>query len=130
MNFLQIVFYFCGSFLPSWIRIPDPDPQTRLNPDPIRIRIRNLPFSSGKQGPGSCTHCRSFLRSFRPGIPGPRAGRDVLLSPEMEVTKIILANQIHTSRGLAYGFPGRTRHHLIIQICFRRSSLIKKKQCL
>jgi hypothetical protein len=33
-------FYFCGSFLPFWIRIPnpDPDPQTRLNPDPIRIR--------------------------------------------------------------------------------------------
>jgi GTPase SAR1 family protein len=27
-------FYFCGSFLPSWIRIPDPDPLTRLNPDP------------------------------------------------------------------------------------------------
>jgi hypothetical protein len=28
--------------LPSWIRIlnPDPDPLTRLNPDPIRIRIR------------------------------------------------------------------------------------------
>jgi hypothetical protein len=38
-------FYFCGSFLPSWIRnrIPntDPDPLTWLNPDPIRIRIRN-----------------------------------------------------------------------------------------
>ncbi len=38
-------FYFCGSFLPSWIRIripnPDPDPQTRLNTDPIRIRIHN-----------------------------------------------------------------------------------------
>jgi hypothetical protein len=40
---LQIFFYFCGSFLPSWIRIriPDPDPLTRLHPDPIRIRIRN-----------------------------------------------------------------------------------------
>ncbi len=44
MNF----FYFCGSFLPSWIRIririqitdPDPDPMVRLNTDPIRIRIR------------------------------------------------------------------------------------------
>ncbi len=36
-------FYFCGSFLPSWIRIriPNPDPLTRLNPDPIRIRISN-----------------------------------------------------------------------------------------
>jgi hypothetical protein len=39
--------YFCGSFLPSWIRIwiripnmyPDPDPLSCLNPDPIRIRI-------------------------------------------------------------------------------------------
>ena len=42
MNF----FYFCGSFLPSWIRIriqitdPDPDPRFQLNTDPIRIRIR------------------------------------------------------------------------------------------
>ncbi len=44
MNF----FYFCGSFLPSWIRIririqitdPDPDPMVRLNTDPIPIRIR------------------------------------------------------------------------------------------
>ncbi len=33
-EFFQIFFYFCGSFLPSWIRIPNPDPQTRLNPDP------------------------------------------------------------------------------------------------
>jgi hypothetical protein len=43
MNF----FYFCGSFLPSWIRIririqiTDPDPIVRLNTDPIRIRIHN-----------------------------------------------------------------------------------------
>ncbi len=39
-----IFFFFCGSFVPSWIRIritnPDPDPLTRFNPDPIRIRIR------------------------------------------------------------------------------------------
>ncbi len=38
-------FFFCGSFLLSWIRIripnPDPDPLTWLNPDPVRIRIRN-----------------------------------------------------------------------------------------
>ncbi len=40
---LQIIVYFCGSFLPSWIRIrisipntgpDDPDPQTQLNTDP------------------------------------------------------------------------------------------------
>jgi hypothetical protein len=43
MNFKKKL-YFCGSFLPSWIRIripntdSDPDPLTRLNPDPIRIR--------------------------------------------------------------------------------------------
>jgi hypothetical protein len=43
---LQTIVYFCGSFLPSWIRIriripnTDPDPQTQLNTDPIRIRIR------------------------------------------------------------------------------------------
>ncbi len=48
-NFL-IFFYFCGSFLPSWIRarirIPNTDPGphqlTRLNPETIRIRICNL----------------------------------------------------------------------------------------
>jgi hypothetical protein len=38
MNFKKN-FYFCGSFLPSWIRIririPNPYPQTRLNPDPL-----------------------------------------------------------------------------------------------
>ncbi len=38
-------FYFCGSFLPSWIRIripnTDPDSLTWLNPGPIRIWIRN-----------------------------------------------------------------------------------------
>jgi hypothetical protein len=36
------LFYFCGSFLPSWIRIrirnlnadPDPDPATQINADP------------------------------------------------------------------------------------------------
>jgi hypothetical protein len=56
MNF----FYFCGSFLPSWIRIririqitdPEPDPLVRLNTDPIRIRIRN-PASLHCCGSGS-----------------------------------------------------------------------------
>jgi hypothetical protein len=42
---ISYFFYFCGLFLPSWIRIripnTDPDPLTRLNTDPIRIRIRN-----------------------------------------------------------------------------------------
>jgi serine/threonine protein kinase len=37
MNFKK-KFYFCGSFLPSWIRIripnPDPDTATQINPDP------------------------------------------------------------------------------------------------
>ena len=45
MNF-KIIFYFFGSFLPSWIRIripnTDPDPLTRLNPDPIRTRNPGL----------------------------------------------------------------------------------------
>jgi hypothetical protein len=54
-------FYFCGSFLPSWIRIririQITDPMVRLNTDPdpkpcqkhtdqIRIRIRNTERSS------------------------------------------------------------------------------------
>ncbi len=55
-------FYFCWSFLPSWIRIripnTDPDPLARLNTDPIRIRIRNPghngPTSKGTQKT-SCT---------------------------------------------------------------------------
>ncbi len=36
-------FLLLWVFLPSWIRIriPNPDPQTRLNTDPIRIRIHN-----------------------------------------------------------------------------------------
>jgi hypothetical protein len=48
MNF----FYFCESFLLSWIRIririqiTDPDPMVRLNTDPIRIRIRNPAYGS------------------------------------------------------------------------------------
>jgi hypothetical protein len=43
MKFLNF-FNFCGSFFPSWIRIPNtnPDPLTWLNPDPIRVRIQNL----------------------------------------------------------------------------------------
>jgi hypothetical protein len=53
MNF----FYFCGSFLPSWIRIripntdPDPDPLARLNTDPIRIRIQIRIRNPGKIPP-------------------------------------------------------------------------------
>ncbi len=43
MKFLFFFFYFSGSFLASWIRIriPNPDPLTRLNPDPIGVRILN-----------------------------------------------------------------------------------------
>jgi hypothetical protein len=46
MNFYNFFFYFCGSFLASWVRIriripnPDPDPLARLNTESIRIRIR------------------------------------------------------------------------------------------
>ena len=62
---LQIIVYFCGSFLPSWIRIriripntdPDPDPQTRLNTDPIRIRIQI-------HNPGHVTRVRNLRRFF------------------------------------------------------------------
>ncbi len=48
-----IFFYFCGSFLPSWIRIripnTDPDPLTWLSPDPqpcVKVRILILKLSS------------------------------------------------------------------------------------
>jgi hypothetical protein len=44
MKFINC-FYICGSFLPSWIQIcnpePDTDPGTPLNRDPIRIQIHN-----------------------------------------------------------------------------------------
>jgi hypothetical protein len=49
----SIFFYFCGPFLPSWIRIripntdPDPHQLTQLNTNTIRIRIRN-PDENGK----------------------------------------------------------------------------------
>ncbi len=39
---IQHLFYFCGSFLPSWIRIwIQIHPLTWLNQDPIRIQTRN-----------------------------------------------------------------------------------------
>ncbi len=44
-NSLNFILLFCGLLLPSWVRIripnTDPDPVTRLNPDLIRIRVRN-----------------------------------------------------------------------------------------
>jgi hypothetical protein len=57
---IMIFFYFCGSFLPSWIRIrvqitdPDPDPMVRLNTDPIRIRIRNPGPKKDKNAKRAC----------------------------------------------------------------------------
>ncbi len=49
--YLLPFFYFGGPFLPSWIRIANPgtDPETPLNPDPIRIRIHNT-----AENPGFC----------------------------------------------------------------------------
>jgi hypothetical protein len=39
-------FYFCGSFLPSWIRIrnlnADPDPATQINADPCGSGSKTL----------------------------------------------------------------------------------------
>ncbi len=68
---LPIFFYFCGSFLPSWIRIripsTDPDPQTRLNMDPIRIRFRILIHSTAStcvSGFGLTRFALRFLVGF------------------------------------------------------------------
>ncbi len=56
---LPIFFYFCGSFLPSWVRIripnTNPDPQTRLNTDPIRIRFRIRIHNPDQRIINSCT---------------------------------------------------------------------------
>ncbi len=64
-NFFNI-FFFCGSFLPSWIRIripnTDPDPLTRLNPDPIGIRVRNP--ASKSQTLSDLPFAFSLLESF------------------------------------------------------------------
>jgi hypothetical protein len=44
-------FYFCGTFLPSWIRIrnlnadPDPDPATQINADPCGSESETLILS-------------------------------------------------------------------------------------
>jgi hypothetical protein len=61
MNF----FYFCGSFLPSWIRIripnTDPDPLARLNTDPIRIRIRNPAFYTKY---ALKPYCKSYTKMY------------------------------------------------------------------
>ncbi len=67
---LKKKFYFCGSFLPSWIRIripnPDPDPMTRLNPDPIRIRNpASRTQCAGWRAVRRCTGARALLRSTR-----------------------------------------------------------------
>ncbi len=45
---LKKFFFFCGSFLPSWIRIriPNPDPLTRLNPD-LQPWLYLYPLCSG-----------------------------------------------------------------------------------
>jgi hypothetical protein len=58
-NFKKM-FYFCGSFMPSWIRIriSNPDPLTRLNSDLIRLPIRNPALK------GQC-HEIFYLRIFR-----------------------------------------------------------------
>jgi hypothetical protein len=55
---LQIIVYFCGSILPSWIRVriripdtdPGPDPLSRLGPDPGWVRVP-VPDSDSQ-------HCR------------------------------------------------------------------------
>ncbi len=49
MKFPKLFVYFCGPFLPSWTRIPNPDTDQRtwLNPDPIRMRIRNTGCPAG-----------------------------------------------------------------------------------
>ncbi len=71
MNF----FYFCRSFLPSWIRIriqiKDPDPMVRLNTDQIRIRIR-IRNTAGRIPIGPSTYIFPLLswrgRFFSPEI--------------------------------------------------------------
>jgi hypothetical protein len=49
----SVIFPFLGTFRSAWIRIPDPDPLTHLNPDPPRIRIRNTDIR--RRHPPFCT---------------------------------------------------------------------------
>ncbi len=61
---LQTIVYFCASFLPSWIRIPntdpDLDPQTQLNTDPIRIRIHNPAYGCHVGGDRGQIHAQAL----------------------------------------------------------------------
>jgi hypothetical protein len=93
---LQIFVYFCGSFLPSWIRIrnriPNPDPQTRLNTDPIRIRIRIHNSGSRKYDPG----CSMFIPDTDPDfLPIPDPASRVKKSPDPGSGSATLANTNH-----------------------------------
>ncbi len=78
MKILDFFFYFCGSFLPSWLRIRirnlNADPATQINADPCGSGSETLftvycspppPWS----GPGRPTVCRA------PASSGARASR-------------------------------------------------------
>ncbi len=69
---MDFFIFFYGSFLPSWIRIririPGTDPLTWLNPDPIRIRVRNT--ARGKATYYIITRLISSCESWRRRDPG------------------------------------------------------------
>ncbi len=54
MQFLMFLKYFCGSFLPFWIRIriPNPDPLTWLNPDRDPKHYFMVARDARRWGPG------------------------------------------------------------------------------
>ncbi len=91
-------FSFCGSFLPSWIRIriripntdPDPDPLARLNTDPIRIRIQIRIRNPGSLSP--------IFRIFHT--------RGLLSPPESEIgAGKLLDDKGHLQEELVGGHP-------------------------
>jgi hypothetical protein len=79
MKILYFLIYFCGSFLPSWIRIrirnlnADPDPATQINADPdpaTQINADPDPATQINADPQPCL--RSWLRARRTGRCGSR----------------------------------------------------------
>jgi hypothetical protein len=70
MKIMDFFFYFCGSFLPSWIRIriqiADPDPATQINVDPCGSET--LPAASRQSAASTEAHRRD-----RPSPPGAAA---------------------------------------------------------
>jgi hypothetical protein len=102
MKFLNF-FYFCGSYLTSWIRIriPDQDPLAPLNPDPIRFRIRNPAYTVTVNGYCCAGSDPVPGRDHRPGsqaLPGWTEHLQCLLHSQVLNLLTILLTEVYKHR--------------------------------